>query len=693
MEYYKLDIMPKSKPVVRPDELLLALSYHWACDESVLPTEDDRLDTAAIMLFLAYTGGRPAEFVDASKGDVSKDPLGEVEGTQERNAATAADSLNDGSPSDDLYGTNNDLSDEELFNSYEEDLFDSDDEDCWAEKDDNLVDEDEQLFDSDDEGEVEDGSILNRLRIDDSFTDSGYNSEGSDVAMTEDRTDCCPVEISNESHLPLSYKDTPMLSSFDEEIRGCKALCYEDIELWIVQNPKPGGRDLLAMEVFLRNHKGVNNKPKLTIFLFRENDLPILCPISHLIARAIRDDAILADDWNDPEKFFKTDLRCMGRPAIPSKTKAFLYTKFNFYLKRIGKAVNLLDILTTYCFRRALLNAVDSKVAVHDQVTHQQPLMGTFDGVYINEHVRLNVQDAYLNGEITEDRLTQAFTHMSVRRHLVSHSKAPSDLVDQVMDADPKIANLRQQVDTNNTQLKAKYKFINHAPEKEMQEHNKLKNQLKNEKKSLEEAIHDAYDKDYEHCAYSKMMKMQFNPSVIEETSERPKVQHQLKEQTLLEEVLCDFSRNLTPQEIVTRKVTTIILLVALALCQECQTRQPRRPPAVRVNTIRQESPCPTPQSQHERFPLICKKTQCILCLGDTRLSYKERTRTFSRMLHMMTHVEKVHRLGLIPACQPIICVHPVCMAREVVLNNKENFKHHVARVHKIKLQSDKMYL
>lgn len=47
-----------------------------------------------------------------------------------------------------------------------------------------------------------------------------------------------------------------------EPTKRCKALCYEDIRLWIVQNPSRGERDLLAMEVTLAHHKGADNKPK-----------------------------------------------------------------------------------------------------------------------------------------------------------------------------------------------------------------------------------------------------------------------------------------------------------------------------------------------------------------------------------------------------------------------------------------------
>jgi hypothetical protein len=43
--------------------------------------------------------------------------------------------------------------------------------------------------------------------------------------------------------------------------RRYKSLCYEDIRLWIVQNPAPGERDL-AMEIELKYHKGADRKPK-----------------------------------------------------------------------------------------------------------------------------------------------------------------------------------------------------------------------------------------------------------------------------------------------------------------------------------------------------------------------------------------------------------------------------------------------
>lgn len=57
------------------DDLLLGLTHHWSRDRSVFPTEDDRLNLSAIMLFQAYTAYRPAELVDGTKYRAGRDPM------------------------------------------------------------------------------------------------------------------------------------------------------------------------------------------------------------------------------------------------------------------------------------------------------------------------------------------------------------------------------------------------------------------------------------------------------------------------------------------------------------------------------------------------------------------------------------------------------------------------------------------
>ncbi|KAM3550109.1 hypothetical protein ARSEF4850_008511 [Beauveria asiatica] len=72
---FNLDDQPGSKPVLSVDDLLLGLTHHWSRDRGVFPTEDDRLDLPAIMLFQAYTACRPAELVDGTKCRGASDPM------------------------------------------------------------------------------------------------------------------------------------------------------------------------------------------------------------------------------------------------------------------------------------------------------------------------------------------------------------------------------------------------------------------------------------------------------------------------------------------------------------------------------------------------------------------------------------------------------------------------------------------
>ena len=216
----------KSKPVAGPDDLLLLLVQHWARDQSVFPTEDDRHDVAAIMLFQSYTGCRPAELVHSSKSRASQDPLAEAEDT---------DKIEHHRETTDDYDDDSDAGD-------------------GPDHDDNLnYDE----LDTDTDDSTSDGNN----------PDSGYGTDGSENIVTDDTGTCYNAELDGLEEPIRKNCDAAELDEFGEPIRRYKALCYEDICLWIVRNPKRGGRDLLAMEVYLRHHKGADNKPKPCVAL------------------------------------------------------------------------------------------------------------------------------------------------------------------------------------------------------------------------------------------------------------------------------------------------------------------------------------------------------------------------------------------------------------------------------------------
>jgi hypothetical protein len=98
------------------------------------------------------------------------------------------------------------------------------------------------------------------------------------------------------------------------------------------------------------------------------------------------------------------------------------------------------------------------------------------------------------------------------------------------------------------------------------------------------------------------MMKRQLEKTVEEDVN--PIIQHQLEERTRLQQILCDFPRDVKPQDIISRKVLAINLIIALASRQEFQARKPRFAPAPQVLIKKERDPNPFPQP-HD-FPLVC---------------------------------------------------------------------------------------
>lgn len=321
------------------------------------------------------------------------------------------------------------------------------------------------------------------------------------------------------------------------------------------------------------------------------------------------------------------------------------------------------------------------------------PFTGIFNGSYINHQVRFNVQDAFLESDISDDGLTRAFTHMSIRCNPGAPRDVPKEVMDPLLAADPDIVDLEHRVKGLYTKIKWEYKFIKRAPKKIREEYKDLSKQLTNATKSLKDEIKKAYRNDYFFRIHNEMMKLQLkrpqNKTVVEDGVE-PLVEHQLKVRTQLQRTICDFSKDLSPEGIVARKVSAINLMIALASQQELQTRQPRSAPAYK-DPVKKESPVPAPALDSfpppSKFPLLCDKTQCIYCIGNERLPYEQRTRKFRRVSHMMDHVENLHLRG-ISADERTICHHPICKAKGLVLKNVMHFKNHVAIVHGINLRA-----
>ncbi|KAL3957291.1 hypothetical protein ACCO45_007869 [Purpureocillium lilacinum] len=686
-EEFHLDDQPKNKPVMGIDDLLLGLTHHWSRDRSVFPTEDDRLDVSAIMLFQAYTACRPAELVDGTKCRAGRDPMIDgpevevvvpVKSFSTHELCSTEGAKLDGSTRATLLR----LSPAgHPGRRWEEDDSDSDTGSKSA-------------YDSDSANASDDNTSDTEFSDDDT-SDAEYHDDN-------------PVDAVPHEHRKPGL--TPPLSDPNEDeepARKHKALCYEDIVLWIVQDPNKAGRDVLAMEVLFRHHKGADKKPKPTVFLFRENPLPILCPIAHILARAIRDDAVEVGGFRHASPFFTSNIRRQAvkvnwKPSmlktpifrrsvrtaagwLKSATDPMKYSAYAFYLDRIGSDLGSEEKWTSYCLRRGNANALlmVAPNSIVDQVMRHDPLTGCLQNAYQNHRVGFNTQDAFLERDPSADGLTRAFTHMSIRCNPEVPKEIPKSEMDK-LEPDPEVVELTNQVKRKAIQIRQEYGFIKNAPKEVKQEYEQLRRDLKSAGKAFRDDMTKVFQNEYRRRMHNAELERQLSGIAIEDHTE-PSIQHALEERTQLQALLCDFDTNMSLEDITDRKIRAIDLMVHLASRRE--VRRPRPSPSpCEIDDSPARSPDPEPLPKMEEIPLVLGKTQCIYCVGDEQLPYVGRMRSFNRVSHMMDHVEKVH-LRHEPSRTRFVCRHPQCKHLGDFLTSLDHFKNHVQTVHGVKLR------
>ena len=240
------------------------------------------------------------------------------------------------------------------------------------------------------------------------------------------------------------------------------------------------------------------------------------------------------------------------------------------------------------------------------------PSTGVFGAAYRDQLVRFNVQDAFLESNISDDGLTRAFTHMSIRCNPGAPDPVSEEFMQQFYAQDPDIADLDQQTRDLKAIIKREYGFIKQAPKEDRIEYQDLQKQFKGAKKSLKREIDDANRKEYFFSIHNEMMKRQLerqqNPVVLknDEADVEPVYVYQLQERAQLQQVLCDLSKDLNPQEIRARKILAVDLMTALSSRQELQTHKPR---STRASLPALKSHTPSPPPQPPEFPVVCEKT------------------------------------------------------------------------------------
>jgi hypothetical protein len=171
---------------------------------------------------------------------------------------------------------------------------------------------------------------------------------------------------------------------------------------------------------------------------------------------------------------------------------------------------------------------------------------------------------------------------MSIRCNPGALKGVPEEVMDSFYAADPVIVDLERQSQELRAEIKRQYRFIKRAPKKKGKEYGDFEGKLRNAKRDLKREIDDACRRGYFFRIHNEMMKRQLEREQHLATVEKdvkdvePGIEHQLEERTRLQQVLCDLSKVLNPQEVVARKIFAINLMVALASRPELQTHKPR---------------------------------------------------------------------------------------------------------------------
>jgi hypothetical protein len=320
--------------------------------------------------------------------------------------------------------------------------------------------------------------------------------------------------------------------------------------------------------------------------------------------------------------------------------------------------------------------------AVRDQVLRHNPNTGVFTA-YLNQRVGFNVQNAVLE-DPTDDGLTRAFTHMSIRRNPLAPMVIPREVAD-ILPPDPMVIEWENRRAELRNILRGLHGTVSRAPQSEMvEQYDQLGRQIASAKKSNQDALNAVYRKEWFFNSHNEIMARQRDHAAADEYIP-PVVHHQLPERTRLQEALSDTRRDLPVQVIVERWVRVINLMVALAARQEVQPRNRSQNSGPKVNRKR-ESPVPDPIINLDPLSLVLRKTQCVFCIGNEKLTLDKRTRSFCRPAIMMDHVEDIH-LSRTTAGQAIPCGHTVCKSEGLVFYKISQFKNHVKTVHDVSLR------
>ncbi|KND87270.1 hypothetical protein TOPH_08097 [Tolypocladium ophioglossoides CBS 100239] len=279
--------------------------------------------------------------------------------------------------------------------------------------------------------------------------------------------------------------------------RELKLLCWEDINFSIIQDPF-GGRDRLVMHVLLQWHKGENKKVVPTWFPIIEEDIPALCPVTHILSKAIAEEPFFNTKLSNRAVFIQWKQEWMHKPAFRADIDALggesdapqTGSVFDQRSDRLGQEMGLLDKLSQYCYRRGTLQTVDRHYRTSAQ-TRQLNLPSSLPQP--NDERRCP-------GRLLRSRNQLTILAILNQIGLYCDENAPQSVPDDVMEMigpSRTVDRLEQELERMRTSLSEQHGRPSQAPADERAQYTKVQTKLRTARQDHRRKLHKLIYKDY----------------------------------------------------------------------------------------------------------------------------------------------------------------------------------------------------
>ena len=434
-------------------------------------------------------------------------------------------------------------------------------------------------------------------------------------------------------------------------------------------------------------------------FSWLDQDDVLTCPVAHLFALARRDDAFEATGIRSAKDFFAVQLegdrmtfhwkasvrdKPIMRVGCDMDAEEITDSMALRRLSNLGKkTMGYKESLTWYCLRRMALNAVDGigSEEARNQISGHLDSR-TYRAHYMDQQIGIDVIAA-VKGHRREDDIIRDVNSMGKS----ADANAPYELSMEDREA---IENLPEMVEAK-IALRAASEAVRDVHgtvanghrarsalyrdyELALKEHHALKQRIRSRWQARRR-------QEYFEEKDTFLIEAQLHEKP-QQPMRRRRVEdcnHRIPERAYLAALARE-------NEDIRTKPLEYRIAAFDALAQLCHRVEPRptkaQIPVSQSANLTANTSLPAPGCD---FPLKCHKLQCLFCIGDTRLSDKDRKQLFSREQVMWNHVR--NHIAALQHQDRIPCPHPHCRRERVILEDIQHLKNHGHAVHGVRLQ------